>query len=67
VTTRRFAPPWSAEVTPSCFIVRDANGQALTHIYYESEPSRRSAAKVRRIAAKYCEAIAAMLLSAAMH
>jgi hypothetical protein len=26
---RRFPPPWSAEVTPNCFIVRDANGQAL--------------------------------------
>jgi hypothetical protein len=26
---RRFPPPWSAEVTLNCFIVRDANGQAL--------------------------------------
>jgi hypothetical protein len=54
---RRFPPPWSAEVTPNCFIVRDANGQALSYIYYESEPGRRSAAKLlskdeaRRIAA----------------
>jgi len=30
---RRFPPPWTAEVTPNCFIVRDANGQALTYIY----------------------------------
>ena len=49
-------PPWTAEVTPNCSIVRDANGQALSYIYYESEPGRRSAAKllskdeVRRIA-----------------
>jgi hypothetical protein len=43
---RRFPPPWSAEVTPNCFIVRDANGQALSYIYYESEPGRRSAAKL---------------------
>jgi hypothetical protein len=35
---RRFPPPWSAEVTPNCFIVRDANGQALTYVYYESGP-----------------------------
>jgi hypothetical protein len=43
--TRRFPRPWSAEVTPSCFIV-DANGQALSCVYYESEPGRRSAAKL---------------------
>ena len=38
MTERRFPPPWTAEVTPNCFIVRDANGQALSYIYYESEP-----------------------------
>jgi len=49
--------PWSAEVTPNCFIVRDADGQQVAYIYYESEPGRRSAAKLltkdeaRRIAA----------------
>ena len=54
---RRFPAPWTAEVTPNCFIVRDANGQALSYIYYECEPGRRSAAKLpsddeaRRIAA----------------
>jgi hypothetical protein len=57
MTTRRFPPPWSAEVTPNCFIVRDANGQQLAYVYYESESGRRSAAKLlsedeaRRIAA----------------
>ena len=25
--------PWSAEVTPNCFIVRDADGQALSYIF----------------------------------
>jgi hypothetical protein len=54
---RRFPPPWTAEVMPNCFIVRDANGQALSYIYYESEAGRRAAAKLlskdeaRRIAA----------------
>ena len=43
---RRFLPPWTAEVTPNCFIVRDANGQALSYLYYESETGRRSAAKL---------------------
>jgi endo-1,4-beta-D-glucanase Y len=42
---RRFPAPWTAEVTPNCFIVRDANGQALSYIYYECKPGRRSAAK----------------------
>jgi hypothetical protein len=43
---RRFPPPWSAEVTPNCFIVRDANGQAPSYVYYESEPGRRSTVKL---------------------
>ena len=32
--------------TPNCYIVRDANGQALIYVYYENEPGRRSAAKL---------------------
>jgi hypothetical protein len=54
---RRFPPPWSAELTPNCFIVRDVNDQKLAYVYYESEPARQSAAKLlskdeaRRIAA----------------
>ena len=57
MTARRLPAPWSAEVTPNCFIVRDADGQQLAYVYYESEPGRRSAAKLltkdeaRRIAA----------------
>ena len=54
---RRFPPPWAAEETDACFIVRDANGQALAYGYFEEELRRRSAAKLltkdeaRRIAA----------------
>jgi len=46
---RRFPPPWSVEVTPNCFVVRDANGQQIADVYYEcgaGEPGRRSAAKL---------------------
>jgi len=42
---RRFPSPWSAEVTPNCFIVRDANGQQLAYVYYECEPGRRPNAR----------------------
>ena len=54
---RRFPPPWSADETEACLIVRDANGQALAYVYFEGEPDRRSAAhllardEARRIAA----------------
>jgi hypothetical protein len=44
VETRHFPPPWSAEETEACFIVRDANGQALAYVYFEEEPGRRAAA-----------------------
>jgi hypothetical protein len=59
---RRFPPPWSVdEADPAldgrCFIVRDADGQALAYVYFEGESGSRSAAKLltrdeaRRIAA----------------
>ena len=31
---RRFPPPWSVEEAEACFIVRDANGQALAYVYF---------------------------------
>ena len=60
--TRCFPPPWSVEepdpkLDRQCFIVRNHNGQALAHVYFEKEPGRRSAAhlptrdEARRIAA----------------
>jgi hypothetical protein len=32
---RRFPPPWTVEETDACFIVRDANRQALAYVYFE--------------------------------
>jgi hypothetical protein len=43
---RRFPPPWTVEKLDACFVVRDHNGQALSYVYYKSEPRRRAAAKL---------------------
>jgi hypothetical protein len=55
---RRFPPPWTIEeLNDACFVVKDASGQTLSHVYFEEEPGRRAAAKLltkdeaRRIAA----------------
>ena len=39
-SARRFPPPWSAELQPNYYVVRDANKQQLAHVYYEDEPGR---------------------------
>ena len=41
-SVRRFPPPWSVDdpdkkLGQDCFIVRDANGQALAYVYFEGE------------------------------
>ena len=43
---RRFPPPWTAEVQPNYYVVRDANGQQIAYVYYSNDPERRSAAKL---------------------
>jgi hypothetical protein len=35
--SRRFPPPWSVEELAECFIVRDANGQALAYVYFSED------------------------------
>ena len=37
MTTRRFPPPWSIDEHDECFIVRDADGQALGYFYFDEE------------------------------
>jgi endo-1,4-beta-D-glucanase Y len=56
--SRRFPPPWTfEEANNACFIVKDANGLAVSYVYFEDEPGRRAAANLmtkdeaRRIAA----------------
>jgi hypothetical protein len=31
---RRFSPSWDIEDNGACFIIRDANGQAPSYVYY---------------------------------
>ena len=40
-TPRNFPPPWSVQELDGCFVVKDANGQALAYMYFEKEPLRR--------------------------
>ena len=37
MTDRRFPPPWTLDEHDECFIVRDADGQALAYVYFEEE------------------------------
>jgi hypothetical protein len=52
---RRFPAPWTIEDYPACFIVSDANGQALGHFYYQDEPGSAALTKyeARRIATNF--------------
>ncbi len=39
-----FPPPWTVEELDACFVI--PTGQKLAFVYFEGEPSRRSAAKL---------------------
>jgi hypothetical protein len=45
MTARRFPPPWSIDEQTESFIVRDATGQPLAHVYFEDEPQRQRSLK----------------------
>jgi hypothetical protein len=46
MTTRRFPAPWRADKIPGGYVVRDANGQALTYIYSRESEAEAMQAKV---------------------
>jgi hypothetical protein len=54
---RRFPAPWSVETIPGGYVVKDANGQALTYCYGRERQADADTAKVltldeaRRVAA----------------
>ena len=37
---RRFPPPWTAELQPNYYVVRDHEGQQLAYVYFEDEPAK---------------------------
>lgn len=44
---RRFPPPWRfEEANNACFVVKDPNGLAVSHVYFGQEAGRRAAAKL---------------------
>jgi hypothetical protein len=45
-SARRFPAPWKAEKMPGGYVVRDANGQALAHVYSRATMAEAIQAKV---------------------
>jgi hypothetical protein len=35
----RFPPPWTVEEQAACFVLRDRDGHALAHVYFEDDRS----------------------------
>jgi hypothetical protein len=46
VNDRRFPAPWRADKIPGGYVVRDANGQALVHVYSRDNEAEALQAKV---------------------
>jgi hypothetical protein len=44
--SRRFPPPWRADLIPGGYVVRDANGQALAYLYLRDNPTEALQAKM---------------------
>jgi hypothetical protein len=44
--SRRFPPPWRADKMPGGYVVRDATGQALAHLYSREIEDEARQAKV---------------------
>jgi hypothetical protein len=59
---RHFPEPWFVEELDACFVVKDLNGQALAHMYFEKESRYRrrpsellTRDEARRIAAVFAK------------
>jgi hypothetical protein len=45
---RRFPPPWNVEKIPGGYVVKDAKGQQLAHIYADNRRIGNSLTEARR-------------------
>jgi hypothetical protein len=45
---RKLPAPWSVDALESCFVVRDANGQALAYVYFDATGLIGTSAKLSR-------------------
>lgn len=54
----RFTPPWTITELDACFIVKDAEGFALSYHYFKAEPDRilgqLTREEARRVAVNVC-------------
>jgi hypothetical protein len=46
VTEDCFLPPWKVEEEAACFVVRDRDGQALAHVFFENAARRVAGGKL---------------------
>ena len=39
---RRFPPPWTAELQPNYYVVRDADGQQIAYVHFDDKTKGRN-------------------------
>ena len=61
MTPRRFPGPWLVEASDGAFIVKDANGFAITYVYWKPQPALHDRYMTRTEAARVAEAVAKLL------
>jgi hypothetical protein len=58
MTPRRLPGPWPVEASDGALIIRDANGFAVTYVYWKPQPALHDRYMTRAKAAMAAEAIA---------
>jgi NAD/NADP transhydrogenase alpha subunit len=58
MTLCKFPGPWQVEASDGAFIIRDANGFAVTYVYWKLQPALHDRYMTRAEAAMIAEAVA---------